>query len=1346
LLYLVTFLLPLHLNQVLHVSDYNFENLDAKNFEQLANALCAEYVTRATLIFGSGTDGGREATCEGKMKYPLETKPWNGYLVVQCKHKEKLSRTLKQDADWAIAQLDAEMEMYKSAAVPRRRPQYFLFITNVELSARLKTGGKDRFMNRLAYWVKELKMKGADVWDRDKLGNLLDTNRQIAEGFGFLHAGDLIHRAVVALGPTTDTKAALYVFLHKEIRHDQFVNLAQAGHTSDAQPLLARVFVDLKALMRIERNKNRGINTVEYVQRRSDRSISPSALKRIQQEEEKATAEKIKAARPDRAQEIAEFQKWINPSRFVFIGGPGQGKSTLAQYLAQRHRAALLLDGQFGPCEPEVETMVLGVKNAADKLAVGLPKHPRLPFRIILEKLASALANNEVTSVLDYVASLVRARSGLPFTRRDAEQLLATMPWLVAFDGLDEVPAASNRAQVLDVVQSFLDEARYKNADLLVLATTRPQGFNEEFSPDNYTHLTLQPLSKKEALQYAQKLVNAKYPDWPDRRELVMERLRKAAEDEAIVRLMESPLQVTIMAVLVELVGNLPRERFVLFQRYYNIIYQREQERGLKISDVLVTHQKSIEIIHDRIGLKLQIESETKANAQSKTTQQGRLSRGELREMVHEYLMEVGFEEPELSDTTDDFMTITTERLVFMVQAEQDNYEFEVRSLQEFSAARALMRGEYQVVKERLRAIATTPYWLNTILFAVGRAFSLQNDQQCDIIVQLCSELNDEENGSVLHRTMAGSRLALDILEDGVGESRPKYRRQLLNIALQLVALPHEATANRLSALYQPAHDERYRMAAQAAIGAHHSEDKLGLFALLVDLAERKEEVQWAKEMLQHHWPKKLEAAQYLLERFVAHLTWEPWQVEVVQEVARQSEIYWVDKYLGGNTPVQWITAAQALEDDSEYRIELASAADFNFTYSALKPSKEVLEAIAEGQPIYPEWLPFVVCHDFLLQPSAETLADALEALVKHEAFDLNYKAYHHLPWQLTWVLNQDKSVEELLGYAQRARQGLMGSTNEWRAAEKRWKKHGFTAADFRVFSDAEWPFTAEIAQHGIQPSNALSVTSWSEPHKAAEAALLEAFTTTTSTRARPILANALFFVRRVTVTRRGAPTLPLATLMELAQAATRSATAPALLSFLEPDADVDWVGIVNELDAIGRRITWLGTMDVQLLAGRNISELAGRLVSFLPGKPIREGILRMLASMSTILQKVVGVSSLPVEFEKLSMQGKIDYVATVLHAEIPMPVDELTERVMHVWHHHSTTTRYAEIPRLLRDMLEQRKNTTYHTELFAALLAQPEVDLDLKDKIVSKLIDETQLRVSGLEDPETRSRLKLGF
>ena len=112
--------------------DFTFENIDDKKFERLVNALGMEHIARGLRIYGSGTDGGREATYEGKMDYPSATAPWDGYLVVQCKQKQTRGKTPMDEADWAIGQLNTEMAKYQNAKKKRRIPDYFLFATNAQ--------------------------------------------------------------------------------------------------------------------------------------------------------------------------------------------------------------------------------------------------------------------------------------------------------------------------------------------------------------------------------------------------------------------------------------------------------------------------------------------------------------------------------------------------------------------------------------------------------------------------------------------------------------------------------------------------------------------------------------------------------------------------------------------------------------------------------------------------------------------------------------------------------------------------------------------------------------------------------------------------------------------------------------------------------------------------------------------------------------------------------------------------------------------------------------------------------------------------------------------------------------
>lgn len=54
-------------------------------------------------------------------------------------------------------------------------------------------------------------------------------------------------------------------------------------------------------------------------------------------------------------------------------------------------------------------------------------------------------------------------------------------PSFLVLDGLDEVPASSNRTQVLDAVREFAVDIVSGRVDMFILATTRPQGYNPDY-------------------------------------------------------------------------------------------------------------------------------------------------------------------------------------------------------------------------------------------------------------------------------------------------------------------------------------------------------------------------------------------------------------------------------------------------------------------------------------------------------------------------------------------------------------------------------------------------------------------------------------------------------------------------------------------------------------------------------------------------------------------------------------------------------------------------------------------------------------------------------------------------
>jgi hypothetical protein len=96
------------------MGDYNLSGLSTRSFEQLIQALAVKVIGPGTIIFGDGPDGGRKATFEGAMGYPIKDKGWHGYLVIQAKFRQRLQDSQK-DGEWALEQLRKELETFANS-------------------------------------------------------------------------------------------------------------------------------------------------------------------------------------------------------------------------------------------------------------------------------------------------------------------------------------------------------------------------------------------------------------------------------------------------------------------------------------------------------------------------------------------------------------------------------------------------------------------------------------------------------------------------------------------------------------------------------------------------------------------------------------------------------------------------------------------------------------------------------------------------------------------------------------------------------------------------------------------------------------------------------------------------------------------------------------------------------------------------------------------------------------------------------------------------------------------------------------------------------------------------------
>lgn len=769
------------------MNDYQLERLNTRSFEQLVQALALAVLGHQVSVFGDGPDGGREAAFRGGVNFPQGGRNWNGYGIVQAKFRQHPADLARKNADWSLGELKAEFKKLKPK--PRRAtnraaeqqartcPDYYVFATNLALSPVLKSGGKDRVADFLEACKHSHGLLDYAIWDGDQIRRMLDSQTAIRTSFlPFILPGDVLALVMQNLQPKrADFAKIMLRYLQLELLDDQFAKLSQGGYTNASRISLSNVFVDLPIEGDAGRDK----------MARAD-SASPQRATFLQGLFADAGCVLRPSYRPAQMSGTTADVRGAVAGRCVIIGGPGQGKTTVGLFACQMLRAALLQEAG-GPYDRDVEQALVDIASQAGTLPPLTTL--RYPMRVDLKRLAEALATGyaggPVNTLMDFLTQHIAKRTGARLDTEDFRLWLRSFPWLLVLDGLDEVPASSNRTLMMNAINDFIRvEAHQEDADLMVVATTRPQGYSDEFDPTNYAHLSLLPLLPEEALHYGTRLAEARHPGAASRVEDLGRTLTLATRNPATARLMESPLQVTIMLSLIELGGHPPEQRWQLFNQYYDTIFKREKERGTQFSATLRDYEADIHWIHHRAGWLLQ-----QRNAESGKTA-ARLSHDEFDALVHQRLVGRGHvDDDALAALVKQMREAATDRLVLLVGNTAHEIGFEIRSLQEFMAAEHSFDGDDESVRATLKLIAPHSYWRNVFLFMAGRIF-FNKEPLVDSLVAICDYLNEPLNDAAQAQIEAGSRLALALLADDACRKQPANTRRLARLAARLMDKP----------------------------------------------------------------------------------------------------------------------------------------------------------------------------------------------------------------------------------------------------------------------------------------------------------------------------------------------------------------------------------------------------------------------------------------------------------------------------------------------------------------------------------------------------------------------------
>ncbi len=518
----------------------------------------------------------------------------------------------------------------------------------------------------------------------DKLDDLNEIRKVLKEILQLLksrpnHQGDLTQHSASNLSPSLEETLELY--LAQCFRDDRFAKLEQAGEKdSDGDTKLVRVFIDLDVTrrkgalprdLRLENFLKSDTDTTFFVQRALEGS-SFSAMECL----------------------LKEYYPKV-----VIIGGPGQGKSTLGQQLAQVHRAKLLNE----PYDDKYQ-----------------PKITRLPFQVVLKDFAQWLANEpEIDALEAYLAERVGNLAKRPgeVTCQNIQEVLRNRDCLLLLDGLDEVVVPKLQRQMLDRIKDFLSDAERLGAKLFVVATSRPNGYDNQFETEQFWHLELELLSWKKVCTYAEKWIEAKELS-EDESCKILPTLKECKDDPSIAGLLATPLQVTIILIIIKSGRRPPSQREDLFNEYWLTIFRREEgkDRG---KEIIKNKESHLLNLHAYLGYLLHRRA---AEQDIKSL----LSKEDFKKVICDFLRKkkgIRFSEEVIVLEMDQLVKEVGDRLILIVQKEKEFFGFELRSFQEFFAAVYLVQTAADTRQrfDRLKAIARYEHWRNVALFVAGR-------------------------------------------------------------------------------------------------------------------------------------------------------------------------------------------------------------------------------------------------------------------------------------------------------------------------------------------------------------------------------------------------------------------------------------------------------------------------------------------------------------------------------------------------------------------------------------------------------------------------------------------------
>jgi NACHT domain len=729
--------------------DYQLENLGPERFQQLVQALLVAEFPGITSYPVAQPDGGRDAL------RPLSSDGTSQkFAIFQVKYSRNPS-AVPNASKWILGKGDEESEKIQRL-VPRGASQYIV-ITNLPGTSHLDVGSIDTVQ-------RELQTKfdiPVQCWWRDDINRRLDGHWDIKLRYSEILSGHDFFRILVESTAGQDKERrgnAIRAFQATQYEEDVEVKFKQVElHTK-----LLDLFIDLPFRVTLRSNDFGTYAQDEPWQFQFNVHLSlDETSKNVSLSNFKEDGSVCGTA----TLLLCDYG-YRHLTQVVVEGAPGQGKSTLAQYLCQVHRIRLL----------NKEGDLQGLNDIDKRSAL------RLPFKVDLRDLATWLSGvdpfvaseqsvSESLSLETFLARLVRHFSGgLEFTANDLLQLSKEVPLLIVLDGLDEVVDIKQRTDVVAAVTKAIPRLKENCSGLAVMITSRPAAFANSpgFDPDHFPNIDLLSVKRSQIDMYADRWMDVRGLSVKERTEF-QQILKEKLDAPHLRDLARNPMQLTILLSLILTQGSaLPDKRTSLYDTYVDLFFSRESAK----SSAVRKHIDLLKDLHRYLGWVLHSTAETNRRKSS-----GRISAADLKELLLQYLKR----EKHPTDVIEEIFGAMLARVVMIVPRIQGTYEFEVQPLREYFAARYLYdtasysppgREQKGTKPDRFDAIARNFYWLNVVRFFSG-CFSKGE------LLDLADRVKELIADPLLGQSRHSVTLAAMLLSDWVFAQSPKAVKEI---------------------------------------------------------------------------------------------------------------------------------------------------------------------------------------------------------------------------------------------------------------------------------------------------------------------------------------------------------------------------------------------------------------------------------------------------------------------------------------------------------------------------------------------------------------------------------------